>query len=106
MESHEIDHNKKEQEELNAHYQYEAFKPDSIDRISECFENNGDLVDLINTIDLEYDEYESLTNEQINEIVLCGVFKSPDNQEKLLENIDSEILHEYLRASGYIFNKA
>jgi len=105
-ERHDNERTKIEQDEQNAQYQWEAFKPDATDRVSECFENDGDLVDLINTLDLEYDELESLSNKQINEIVLDGTFKSHDNQEKLLENIDGEVLHEYLRASGYIFNKA
>jgi len=106
LQSHEIDYNKKEQVERNRELQYQAFKYDAVSRITRCFEGNGDLVDLINDLDLEFDDYDSLTNSEINEIVIEGAFKNYSVQEQTLENIDGEILHEYLRASGYIFNKA
>lgn len=47
----------------------ESFKKDAVQRVEDCLENNGDLVDLINTLDLEYSASDSLLNEQICEIV-------------------------------------
>jgi len=72
LQPHEVALSHKEQDELNAEIAYEAFKPDAIERVKECLDNDGDLMDLINTLDLEYDEYENLSNEQINEIVFSA----------------------------------
>ena len=73
LESFEIDRNKQEQDEQNMELQWKAFKPDAVARVKECFNEDGDLVDLVNTLDLEYDEDESLSNTQINEIVFEAV---------------------------------
>ena len=72
MQQHEIDTEKIEQDEKNDEIAFEAFKSDAINRMKDCFNNNGDLVDLINTLDMEFDGYDSLPNEQINEIVLSA----------------------------------
>jgi len=103
---HTLEREKEEQLEANAQLQWEAFSPDAVERVQECFEKKGDLVDLINTLDIEYDKVDSLSNEQINEIVLAGILKSEDLQEQIIEQIDGELLQNYLVASGYIFNKA
>ena len=72
----------KEQDELNIKYQWEAFKPYCIERVKECLSTKGDLVDLINTLDLEYDPCDSLENDQINEIVYEAALKvALDNKE-------------------------
>ena len=52
---------------------WEAFKPDAVFRVKECFEKNGDLRDLLNELDLSYDEYDSLSDSEINEIVTEAV---------------------------------
>lgn len=73
LQPHELDLIRREQDEQNLEIQFEAFKPDAVFRVKECFKNNGDLVDLINDLDMEYDSYESLSNSQINEIVLEAI---------------------------------
>ena len=60
---------KQYQDEKNAELKWNAFKNDAVQRVEECLENNGDLVDLLNRLDLEWDQYESLSNEQIIYIV-------------------------------------
>lgn len=64
---------KQYQDEKNYELKWTSFKTDAIKRVKDCFENNGDLVDLINELDLEFDDYDNLSNEQINEIVLEAV---------------------------------
>ena len=72
----------KEQDELNIKYQWDAFKPYCIERVKECLSTKSDLVDLINDLDLEYDPYDSLENDQINEIVYEAALKvALDNKE-------------------------
>jgi len=58
------------QDEKAYELNWTSFKHDAVSRVSECLENNGDLVDLLNTLDLEFDKYDSLSNSQICEIVL------------------------------------
>jgi len=63
---------KQYQDEKEYELKWNSFKSDAVNRVEECLGNNGDLVDLINDLDLEFDDYDSLTNEQINEIVLSA----------------------------------
>ena len=60
---------KQYQDEKNYELKWSSFKNDAVKRVEECLENNGDLVDLLNRLDLEWDQYESLSNEQIIYIV-------------------------------------
>lgn len=72
LQPHEIELNNIERAEFNASIKYEAFKKEAIEIVRECLLSRGDLVDTLNTLDLEFDEYESLSNDQINEIVLAA----------------------------------
>jgi len=56
--------------EANETIRWEAFYPDAVDLVEACLKNDGDLVDLLNTLDLMFDEYDSLTNEEVNKIVI------------------------------------
>ena len=73
MERHELEDINREAKDIEHTLRWEAFRPDAIFQVKECLENNGDLVDLLNELDLNYDEYDSLTNSEINEIVTKAV---------------------------------
>lgn len=65
--------------------------------IDTSYHNNQIRVELVNT-DLSF----------LNDINEDEIIKHYDNQllfEKLIEN-DEDLLHSYLTANGYIFNKA
>ena len=73
MERHEIEDQHREAKDYEATLRWEAFRPDAVEQIKECLESGGDLRDLINTLDLNYDEYDSLTNSEINLIIIEAV---------------------------------
>ena len=55
LERHEIEYNRREQDDLNAEIAFESFKPDAIAQIVECFKKNGDIQDMLNDIYLQAD---------------------------------------------------
>lgn len=75
LQPHEIELSRREQDERNAEIEYSAFKLDAIYRAKFCLKTEGDLVDLINELDLEWmedDDHSNLSNVQINEIVMTA----------------------------------
>lgn len=60
-------------EEKNAQLRWDSFYPDAVAQVKECLEKDGDLMDLINELDLNYDEYDNLENSEINDIVINAV---------------------------------
>lgn len=73
LERHELEDLHREKQDYEQTLRWEAFKPDAIAQIKECLEKDGDLLDLINDLDLHYDEYDSLTNKDINQLVIEAV---------------------------------
>lgn len=73
VERHEIEDLRREKEEQEKVEKWNAFFPEAVARIKECLENDGDLVDEINTLDLEYDDVDNLENKDINETVINAV---------------------------------
>lgn len=73
IERHEIEDKKREEQDTEQTLRWEAFYPDAIEQIRECFKNNGDIVYLINYLDLHFDDYDSLSNEDINFLVCSAV---------------------------------
>ena len=61
---------KQYQDEKNEQIKWESFRSDATSRVEQCFSEDGDLIDLINTLDLEYDNNDSLSHSQINEIII------------------------------------
>lgn len=70
LQPHELELSRREQDEINYNLALEAFEPDAIDRIVDCLKNKEDLIDLLNTLDLEYDRYESLPNDVISRMII------------------------------------
>lgn len=73
LERHELEDQHREQQDYEQTLRWEAFRPDAVAQIKECLEKDGDLVDLINDLDLNYDECDSLTNSEINKLVIEAV---------------------------------
>ena len=65
--------NKRDQDEWNRHIAWIDFREDAVAQVKECIEKDGDLRDLINTLDLNFDEYDSLKDSEINGIVYDAV---------------------------------
>lgn len=62
--------NQLDREEKNAELRWSSFSKDAIERMRDCLEEDGDVLDLINTLDIEFDSYENLSNSEIVEIIL------------------------------------
>ncbi len=75
MERHEIEMNKREQDEANRNIAWTSFREYAVDMVADCLKEDGDLLDLINDLDLEYDQYDSLENKDINAIICDAVKK-------------------------------
>lgn len=73
LERFEVDNLHREKQDFEQTLRWEAFRPDAIYQITECLQKDGDLMDLINDLDLNYDEYDSLTNAEINSLVTEAV---------------------------------
>ena len=73
MQPHELEDIKREAQDIEQTMKWEAFRPDAVEQIAECIRKDGDLIDLINELDLYYDEYYSLINEEINTLVVEAV---------------------------------
>ena len=50
MQSHEIEQNKRDQDELNAQIAFDSYKPTAIRMISDCFASGGDIQDVLNDL--------------------------------------------------------
>jgi hypothetical protein len=70
MEAHEIDLLEKETQEELISERLEAYKSIMIDRIQDALVNNKDICDIINEIDLEFDDYINLEFGYINECII------------------------------------
>ena len=57
---------------------WESFKADAVYQVKECLGKGEDLVDLINELDFQFDDYDSLSNAEINDIVIEAVEKMKD----------------------------
>lgn len=73
LQRHELDDLHTEAQDYEQTLRWNSFKPDAVAQVTECLEKGGDLLDLINNLDLNYDEYDSLTNKEVNEIVIEAV---------------------------------
>lgn len=73
MERHELQDIHREAQDIQQTMRWEAFRSDSVYQITDCLEKGEDLVDLLNDLDLHFDEYDSLTNEQVNTLVIEAV---------------------------------
>lgn len=73
LQPHEIELNKIERDAGEEALAYIAFRKEAVARVKECFLHDGDLIDLLNTLDLEYSDEVSLVNWQINDIVNIAV---------------------------------
>jgi len=91
MERHEIEDIRREAQDIEQTMKWEAFRPNAVEMIAECLRNDGDLVDLINDLDLNYDEYNSLTNSDINTLVIDAVIMVNTPNRKIKEIIDETI---------------
>ena len=71
LERHEIDRLKEEIEAQND--EDYLFFENATSRVTECLLNGGDLVDVINDLDIEFSSWINLSNVQINKIVTLAV---------------------------------
>ncbi len=72
-ERHQLEHTHIEIQDYEQTLRWEAFRPDAVAQIKECLEKGGDLRDLLNDLDIHYDEYDSLTDKEVNEFVIQAV---------------------------------
>lgn len=73
LERHKLEDLHREQQDYEQTLRWNAFRPDAVAQIKECLEKGEDLMDLLNDLDLHYDEYDSLTNKEVNELVIEAV---------------------------------
>ena len=74
LERHEIELNKRDQDELNAHIAFKDMRPDFVSRVKEYLISGDDVCDLMNEFYLEADkEGIDLTVKELNDILIDGV---------------------------------
>jgi hypothetical protein len=73
MEAHERALLEKEHNEEIINERLEAYKVIMIDRLRDALKNNEDICDVINELDLEFDDYINLEFDYINECIIEAV---------------------------------
>jgi hypothetical protein len=73
MEAHEKDLLEKELNDEIIAEKLEAYKVTMVDRLRDVIKNNGDICDVINSLDLEFDDYINLEFDYINECLIEAV---------------------------------
>ena len=81
IERHELEDINREAQDIEHTLRWEAFRPDAIYQVKECLEKDGSIVGLINDLDMNYDEYDNLTNKEINEIVIKAVINMMEERK-------------------------
>ena len=75
MQAHEIELEKKFMEDEEYSAKIESFKESAISELVDVLKTDGDIVDAINDMDLRFDNYLSLEDSDINDIVIKAVLK-------------------------------
>ena len=82
LERHEIELNKREQDEWNAHIAFQDMRPDFVSRVKEYLISGDDVCDLINEFYLEADKDGiDLTVKELNDILIDGVVEYRKDHE-------------------------
>jgi len=80
MQAHEIELEKKFMEDEEYSATIESFKESAISELVDVLKTDGDIVDAINDMDLRFDNYLSLEDSDINDIVIQAVLKFTESE--------------------------